>query len=350
MRVGFASTKISLVWFAFNCFILVVIFSSRRKITCVNEETNVIHEASFPKYTFQPLLTEDGVSTDTQSITRLSLKDYVLSISNSNPPYYFVAFKARIDSIVSASMLSSGGYFDRFVHHIFDWHHQNRNNRLSTVDNMHSSKSRVGHCLCLDTGTNFGSFGLYAASKNCEVFGFEVQSSVFLGVAMAVRINSFGDRFHLMRRAVSNISGARVQVGFVSDKNVGGTSVSYDVEAVGSENVSTIRIDEVIPYPTSITFLKLDVEGSEWRAMLGMQSFFQHQLVDGVVVEVRNDDASNNVIRHLYEWGYVCMNVNSITYPLNLSAEIQSFPFLTTVDNALKETNGLNNSFYFKTL
>jgi len=163
------------------------------------------------------------------------------------------------------------------------------------------------------------------------------------GVALAVRLNNFEQRLHMIRKAASNVSGVPVKLGVISDTNIGSTPVVYDNTNATDETVLTVRVDDVVEYPRHITFAKVDVEGSEYRALQGMKPFLQSHLVDGLVIELRDDDQSKQWISDIYDWGYVCMDVSECQFPLNNSAALQTFPFMTSTEKALERSNRFNN-------
>jgi len=293
-------------------------------------EKRDVQKQATPAYSFKGLLPPEF-----DKVENFKLQGYVLSTSKSIPPYYFVVYEPSIDDSVSPYMLQTGGFYDRFAHDIFDWHY------AQSKKNGHISDTTVD-CLVLDVGMNFGSFALYAASRNCEVYGFETQSSVMFGVALAARLNNFEQHVHMIRKAASNVSGVPVKFGFRS-KNVGGLPVVYDSASDTDETVLTVRVDDVVQYPRHINFAKVDVEGSEYRALQGMKPFLQSHLIDGLVVELRDDDQSKQWIADIYDWGYICLKVSEYQYPLNYSASLQTFPFMATKKKALENADRLDN-------
>jgi len=76
-----------------------------------------VQKQAIPAYSFRSLL-----SPEFDKVDNFKLQSYVLSTRKSVPPYYFVAYEPSMDSFVSSSKLETGGFFDQFVHHIFDWH------------------------------------------------------------------------------------------------------------------------------------------------------------------------------------------------------------------------------------
>jgi len=133
---------------------------------------------------------------------------------------------------------------------------------------------------------------------------------------------------------------------FFPENNLGGTPVVYDNTSARDESVLTVRIDEVIQYPCHITFAKLDFEGSEHRALHGMKVFLQNHLVDGSVIEIQDNDQSKQWISDIYDWGYVCLKVTERQYPLNYSAALQTFPFMTTKKKALEKSHENDQNYW----
>lgn len=324
----------------FLCTQVVIVLSYLwvRGRSCYSQTDLRGQEPFIPPYRFKSIASYETSNSESGLLKNFKLQPYVLSTSNSVPPYYFITFDPSVDIYVSAGMLGSEGYYDQFVNHIFQYHYANLEKRSSF-----KSTKKQHSCLSLDIGMNLGSFALFASSKNCEVYGFEIQSSVLFAVALAVRLNGFEDHLHLIRAAVSNISGSTVKVGVSGDHNIGNTAVVYDNDAATDETVVTVRIDEILNNFSHITFVKLDVEGSEWRALQGMTSFLQHHQIDGLVIEFRDDEQSRLWLNALYEWGYRCIDVNDVQYPLNVSNGLQTFPFCRTREEALKKLSTIGN-------
>jgi FkbM family methyltransferase len=156
----------------------------------------------------------------------------------------------------------------------------------------------------IDVGVNVGAFTMFASSLGCRVFGFEMQPFLANLVDMSLRISGYRFRSHVKNSAVWYLSGKNFS--FTPYKgNFGGTAVKEN-EKEGTFKISSIRIDE---YLTSANktheeffFMKMDIEGSEPNALLGMNSIIRRGQVRHIVIEMR--EAA--LLSVFYTLGYIC--------------------------------------------
>jgi FkbM family methyltransferase len=171
---------------------------------------------------------------------------------------------------------------------------------------------------CLDLGANFGSHAMLMATK-CKrgrIFAFEPQSLVFQCLTLNVYLNNF-----------LNITPINMAVGFGTGNLVSMEQIRADVEEVNSgfsrlvdsqgfHKAITLAIDDlVLP---RISFIKMDIQGSELQAFQGMKAllmrdrpivFFEVEEVHltfrgATVVELFNEISKNNFVIYRIENEY----------------------------------------------
>jgi FkbM family methyltransferase len=118
----------------------------------------------------------------------------------------------------------------------------------------------------LDVGAHTGLYTLYACAINssAEVYSFEPLPEPYARLLENCKINGFDSRCKTFHAAVSDTAGsARFHV--AQDP-----TMSRLVESGGELEVPVLRLDEVVPLDGKTKFVKMDVEGHEYQALLGM--------------------------------------------------------------------------------
>lgn len=124
-----------------------------------------------------------------------------------------------------------------------------------------------GRGLALDIGANIGCISQGLIASGCDVVAFEPQPEVFKLLQYNME-NAFGTAF---RRAYNVALGseagtAKMPKVYYSDKgNFGGLGLG-ESSIYGSYDVPVVTIDS---FELDIGFLKMDVEGFEYEALLG---------------------------------------------------------------------------------
>jgi FkbM family methyltransferase len=119
----------------------------------------------------------------------------------------------------------------------------------------------------LDIGANCGYFSLLAASRGRTVYAFEpLQSNLRLLHAGVIQ-NNFS-RLHIVAAAASD--SRRTLAIIPSDTNgVVEPVPSGPQKALRVEYCSSVRVDDIVLSDDPVSILKIDVEGHEYRAILG---------------------------------------------------------------------------------
>jgi len=141
----------------------------------------------------------------------------------------------------------------------------------------------------LDIGANIGYFTLLFASlvgKEGKVFAYEPEPSNFEILKKNVKTNNFQNVI-LENVAVTNSTGTTEL--YLSEKAAGQHRI-YKSKDVKKNHVSvkTIRLDDYlnnIPFFEKISFIKLDVEGSEFGVLKGMEKVLSQNKTIELIME-----------------------------------------------------------------
>jgi FkbM family methyltransferase len=171
----------------------------------------------------------------------------------------------------------------------------------------------------LDLGANLGTHTVLMASKvpDGRVFSFEPLSLTFSQLQMNIHANGLTN-VTPFKLALSDRTGDFVAMQAVdyssANLNIGATRVSTSGRGDGT---ISIRLDDLeLP---KIAFAKIDIQGSEYRALLGMR-----QLIDRdrpvLFIEIEEKylrefgTSSEQLITHLFSLGYTLFRIKT-AYP-----------------------------------
>ncbi|MBV8833361.1 MAG: FkbM family methyltransferase [Acidobacteriaceae bacterium] len=117
----------------------------------------------------------------------------------------------------------------------------------------------------IDIGAHSGFYTVLACALNskCEVMAFEPAPVAFQWLTDNVAINGFTARCRLFKTAISDLDG---EMHFVVSED---PTMSH-LAATGGMAVEVVRLDSVVPRDGKTTLIKIDIEGSEHLALLGM--------------------------------------------------------------------------------
>ena len=128
--------------------------------------------------------------------------------------------------------------------------------------------------LCCDLGANIGYFSMIMAHARAEVFAFEPFPKNFKLLTRNIAENHFDERVRAFPAAVTNHSGtSRLHVDCQESDNVGmfvseGNGI---VDGFRQLEIDTVELDSVVPEGHRVDCIKMDIEGSEPRALAGMK-------------------------------------------------------------------------------
>lgn len=126
----------------------------------------------------------------------------------------------------------------------------------------------------IDIGANIGLFSLNAAKivgENGQVYAFEALPQNYEHCLAHIKINSFKN-ITLENLAISDKEGF-IEMLFNEDDNNVGMASAYLKNYSSKEKVKCINIDDYIANLnlSRIDLIKLDIEGGEYNALLGME-------------------------------------------------------------------------------
>jgi FkbM family methyltransferase len=203
--------------------------------------------------------------------------------------YNFVLNPA--EDLVSNQMITVQGGWERTLNLMFE--------------DIFIKAGRPLGALVIDVGVNVGAFTLFASSMGCRVFGYEMQPFHANLVDMSLRLSGYRSRSHVKNKAVWYIGGKNFSF-TPKKKNYGGT-VLKEKESGGSLKIASIRIDEDLAHrahqESDFFFMKMDIEGSEPYALLGMNAIIRNGRVRHIVIEVLGEA---KLLKVLYAVGYTC--------------------------------------------
>ncbi len=126
----------------------------------------------------------------------------------------------------------------------------------------------------LDVGANLGIYTLRALRAGCEVYSYEPTPSTYNILLNNIKANGFAEtgRSHAFNLAVSDKEGTAefcVIDGICGQSNSFYSSDNIDIKE--KIQVRTAVLDELLSDVPKIDFIKMDIEGAEYAALIGMK-------------------------------------------------------------------------------
>lgn len=176
----------------------------------------------------------------------------------------------------------------------------------------------MSHCLkeqsvLIDVGANFGIYSLTASktiSNQGKIFAFEPFSENFKKLSVNVALNGLS-QIHLEKMAVGNEDGTAIIYYDQTERNLGMATLN-PVDGAVNETIPVVKLDTYVANHQieRIDFIKIDVEGSEYAAIMGMIGTLQkHKPI--LLVEIWDNTAKPNVENVLIELGYQKFYINN---------------------------------------
>jgi len=162
----------------------------------------------------------------------------------------------------------------------------------------------------LDIGANLGIYTLYALQAGCEVYSFEPTPSTFDILKKNVKVNGFenSNKLQLINKAVSDKNGT---VDFYIKQGIcGQNSLFKGTDTLDSIAVETIIADDYLKGLDKVDIIKIDVEGAEYYAMLGLKNIIARSPEIKILIEfspenMRNTNLSPKILLDLIkEYGF----------------------------------------------
>jgi len=134
----------------------------------------------------------------------------------------------------------------------------------------------------IDLGANIGYYTLLLAKQvgpNGKVFAFEPESSNFQLLQQNIHENNYENV--VSERKVVSDSNNSVNL-WVGQKSSGANRI-YEPKKSGNQEFKTTKVDSIqldeyfsnSPYANKINFIKMDIEGAEFKALQGMKSILK---------------------------------------------------------------------------
>ncbi len=146
----------------------------------------------------------------------------------------------------------------------------------------------------VDVGANVGYYTIRACRMGVEnVISVEAHPENFKVLKRNVELN--GCKAELVNKAVWNESGLKVSMEYESGQR--------GMSRIGSENgnVETITLNDLLKEYESIDLLKMDIEGAEYKALLGAGDVLRR--IGSMVLEVSKDE--ENIRELLERYGFI---------------------------------------------
>lgn len=135
------------------------------------------------------------------------------------------------------------------------------------VTRVFTEHLRADSCV-LDIGANCGYYSLLACSFGCEVYAFEPLLRNLRLLAASRIYNRFDRQLHIVAAAASDASQTLV-IGASYTNGVVGPVPGTAAAALDADYIAAVCVDASIPSDTRVGLIKIDVEGHEYRALMG---------------------------------------------------------------------------------
>lgn len=187
----------------------------------------------------------------------------------------------------------------------------------------------------LDIGANIGYYTLLAAravGEQGHVYAFEPEPQNFHYLSHNVALNGFQQRVSLQALAASD-SNAQ-QALYLCAENQGMHRAYPSVLCQQAIDIQSVRLDDYFTEIPNIDFIKMDIEGYEYRALLGMTRCIQQQAqltlltefspasMTEVALQVPNAKGDNDALAFLdllSHLGFKVYSIEDIDTPLNMA-------------------------------
>jgi FkbM family methyltransferase len=123
----------------------------------------------------------------------------------------------------------------------------------------------------VDVGANLGIYTLHAAKGGANVYAYEPTPFIYNLLKENIELNGFtgSNRVRTFNTAVGEKDG---ETAFTVYKELNGHNTMFPTGADGEEiTVPVVSLDSHLPAGISVDIVKIDVEGSEWLVLKGMQ-------------------------------------------------------------------------------
>jgi FkbM family methyltransferase len=206
--------------------------------------------------------------------------------------------------------------------------------------------------LAIDGGANIGytsSLMSQKVGKNGKVIAFEPHPTIYSRLVDNSKNWQYKNNLKLIQKGISQKCG----IAFLDETqnfqtNEGTSRVILNQELASHKKIEIVSLDSIFPSGSKIDFLKLDIEGHEYQALLGAKTLLENQNISNILFEEHFPQQSK-VISYLVNLNYKVYFINKAFFGPQLielknyirtdKLQFNSYEpmnFIATVDNNLK--------------
>ena len=224
------------------------------------------------------------------------------------------------------------GFLDKYIYITRKW--DDLNTQIIT------SKLKTNHCF-LDIGSNIGYFSLLASilvKMNGRVIAFEPIKKLYKQIKFSKKINSYNNiKIYNFGLSDKNIK----EKIYLQEKNIASSSIYkknilnfsffrgfifkkfFETKnLIKFENIVLKKLDNLIK--CKVDFIKIDVEGEEYPALLGMKQILK-KYKPKLIIEISNFGLKKNYPVKIYEFLYKLKYDIYLNYNLKKKITINDF-------------------------
>lgn len=155
-----------------------------------------------------------------------------------------------------------------------------------------------------DVGANIGIYSFYATvTKDCRCYVFEPQKSNISRLAENATLNGFKKVSPFVPCAIADFVGETV---FNPRPETGASGGQMDDETEGSYIVPVYTIDKLASMYGCPDYVKIDIDGQEWRVVHGMTQTLKNPSLESVLIEI--NDHKDEIIEVFQKAGFTLDN------------------------------------------
>ena len=166
----------------------------------------------------------------------------------------------------------------------------------------------------LDIGANIGIFSLYAAHKKHKIISIEPESLNFAALNININDNNFNSNITAFPFSID--SEKKIGNLELSELNWGKSGHNFNKNNNGKTKYNQgsygISLDDLTNETNfSPDYLKIDVDGNEFKVINGMKNLLKNRSIKNILVEIDNDKYQNKeIISILNNYGYYEISKN----------------------------------------
>lgn len=224
------------------------------------------------------------------------------------------------DNMTNNLELITKGYYDKNLTNFF---------MKNVKDNM----------VCVDVGSNIGYFTILFAGliNNGKVISIEPYIRCYNNIIENINMHYLFNKVELINKAVSNYEG---EIDFFICDNNGNSSVNdkrdyiYKLtkEVPKKIKINCTTLDIILEGYNIIDYMKIDIEGGEYKALLGLSNSLKNKKIKNLIIEWNKEMLLDEEIENLKN--ILKDNFNECYY-INADGELMNFGFKILEENKL---------------